>query len=80
MRGFTKILRRGRERVLRCIHHAMPGRGAAGVLLFVNRGIVPIFRQMIEALNARGRVSNEVLSLHMVHPSTEAVAQLAADT
>lgn len=55
----------------------MPGRGAAGVLLFVNRGIVPIFRQMIEALNARGRVSNEVLSLHMVHPSTEAVAQLA---
>ena len=55
----------------------MPGRGAAGVLLFVKRGVVPIFRQMLSALNARGRVSNEVLSLHLVHPSTEAVAQLA---
>lgn len=55
----------------------MPGRGAAGVLLFVKRGVVPIFRQMLSALNSRGRVSSEVLSLHLVHPSTEAVAQLA---
>ena len=57
----------------------MPGRGAAGVLLFVHRDVVPIFRKLIVALNARGRVSAEVLSLHLVKPSLEAVMQLNRD-
>ena len=54
----------------------MPGRGAAGVLLFVHRDVVPIFRKLLVALNSRGRVSSEVLSLHLVQPSMEAVLQL----
>ena len=51
--------------------------GAAGVLLLVKRNVVPIFRKILEALNSRGRVSNEVLSLHLVHPSMKAVNELA---
>lgn len=54
----------------------MPGTGAAGVLLFIDRKVVPIFRQLINELNSRGRVSEEVLSLHLVEPSAAAVAQL----
>lgn len=57
----------------------MPGRGAAGVLLFVHRDVVPIFRKLLLALNSRGRVSSEVLNLHLVKPSLEAVLQLNAD-
>ncbi len=57
----------------------MPGTGAAGVLLFVDRKVVPIIRQLLNELNAKGRVSDEVLSLHLVQPSAAAVAQLTQD-
>ena len=57
----------------------MPGTGAAGVLLFVDRKVVPIFRQLLNELNAKGRVSDEVLSLHLVQPEAEAVARLTKD-
>lgn len=57
----------------------MPGRGAAGVLLFVHRDVVPIFRKLLLALNSRGRVSAEVLNLHLAQPSLDAVLQLNND-
>jgi hypothetical protein len=57
----------------------MPGRGAAGVLLLVHRDVIPIFHKLLVALNARGRVSEEVLSLHLVQPTLEAVLQLNRD-
>lgn len=57
----------------------MPGTGAAGVLLFVDRKVVPIIRQLLNELNAKGRVSEEVLSLHLVQPQADAVARLTQD-
>ena len=57
----------------------MPGRGAAGVLVLVHRDVVPIFQKLLLALNARGRVSEEVLSLHLVQPTLDAVLQLNRD-
>jgi hypothetical protein len=67
-------------RITKCVGQGrMPGRGAAGVLLFVHRDVVPIFRKLLVALNARGRVSSEVLSLHLVQPSLDAVLQLNRD-
>ena len=57
----------------------MPGTGAAGVLLFVNRKVVPIIRQLLHELNSKGRVSDEVLSLHLVQPNAAAVAKLTTD-
>ena len=55
----------------------MPGTGAAGVLLLVERKVVPIFKYIIMKLNSRGRVSDEVLSLHLVRPSMSAVMKLS---
>ena len=49
------------------------------MLLFVDRKVVPIFRQLLNELNAKGRVSDEVLSLHLVQPNTEAIARLTKD-
>ena len=57
----------------------MPGTGASGVLLFIDRKIVPIFSYVIGHLNSRGRVSEEVLSLHLVQPSVTGVAQLTQE-
>jgi 8-oxo-dGTP pyrophosphatase MutT (NUDIX family) len=52
---------------------------SAGVLLFVHRSMVPRFEDAIKHLNARGRVSEEVLRLYMITP-TRADAQTVSDT
>ena len=53
-----------------------PNAGAAGVLIFVHVSQQPRFQKIIDALNARGRVSEEVHSLYLVKPTREKVKLL----
>jgi hypothetical protein len=50
--------------------------GGAGVLVLVHKTVVPICKLLIQYLNRNGRVSNEVLSLHLVEPTLEGVMNL----
>ena len=45
----------------------------AGVLIFVHYSALHRMQAHVNEINERGRVSNEVLSLHLVEPSREAV-------
>lgn len=58
-----------------------PAPGAAGVLIFVERSQTERMQQYVDRLNANtsGRVSDEVLSLHLVAPTRAALAELSAE-
>jgi hypothetical protein len=51
--------------------------GGAGIIILIHRSVVPIFTLIIKYLNRNGRVSDEVLSLHLVRPTMIAVGKLA---
>lgn len=62
----------------------LPEPGAAGVLIFIESSQVPRMQQHVDALNAMnkettGRVTPEVLSLHLVTPTRDAIAELSAE-
>ena len=50
--------------------------GGAGVIILIHKRVVPIFTLLVKYLNRNGRVSDEVLSLHLVRPTLSAVLQL----
>ena len=52
---------------------------SAGMLLFVNHQVEPIVQSLLDQMNQGGRISPEVLSLHLATPTREAVRQAAAD-
>lgn len=51
--------------------------GGAGVIILIHKSVIPIFTLLVKYLNRNGRVSDEVLSLHLVRPTITAVTQLA---
>ena len=50
--------------------------GGAGVIILIHHSVIPIFATLVRYLNRNGRVSDEVLSLHLVRPTMDAVIQL----
>ena len=49
----------------------------AGMLLFVHKTMLPIMEEIVKKINGSQRVSDEVLSLHMVTPTREDVKKLS---